>query len=530
MSVLDLQRATAIISRAQEHNMYEQGKMPESESDRIMAAEHLVQLARQAEVIKDQIGAHNMPGWPAAEAILFEAHVTMGSGDSNGHAATVEEGESDVKDAQDSSASADVHVDQPQQEASAEVTTTPKATREDPQKGEVWSDAQGGEWEILSYSGGVQAEVMKVSTGEKTLVPAGMLKRKVSGFAQRDEPDVKVIDNFSGPYEFLSNFSSSPITIDGIDYPTVEHAFQAHKSLRPEVRQAVANDSTPGLAKQHGRSLELRPDWEDVKVDVMRSCLAQKFVQGSELAHRLLDTGDAELIEGNNWGDDYWGIPYGGVGLNVLGSLLQERRFELKDLQTRPITHDDILTPASRYTETVGELRERISTSDSSIPEHDDEGDERYQTILEETEERYSPAGMPIPQDLEDPPDGMPEMLDDVPDKVAQRLHGQYNSLAARAKFLHDVEDARARGCKLTRKLYMRGAMRKAREDLGASSTITEREAWAEDFDDDVRVWGERANKHEEAAKAWKTFFDIYTQNVVVLSRDWTMRDRQEKN
>jgi hypothetical protein len=170
------------------------------------------------------------------------------------------------------------------------------------------------------------------------------------------------------------------------------------------------------------------------------------------------------------------------------------------------------------------------TSPDTSIPDHDDEGDERYQTILEETEARYSPTGWVIPHELENPPDIMPEMLDQVSDIEAQRLHSQFNALAARAKFLHDVEDARARGCKLTRKLFMRGAKRKAKEALGNSSTITEREEWAEDNDEDVRTWGERANHHEEEARARKTFFDIYSQHVVVLSRDWTMRDKQQNN
>lgn len=141
--------------------------------------------------------------------------------------------------------------------------------------------------------------------------------------------DPSTIRHFRGRFAFLSNFASSPITVDGIDYPTAEHAFQAHKTLDPRERSRIASLPDPAAAKKAGRKVELRPDWEDVKIDVMRAVLLQKFAPGSELAVELLRTGAVELIEGTDtWNDRFWGVAKG-LGENHLGRLLMEIRHEL---------------------------------------------------------------------------------------------------------------------------------------------------------------------------------------------------------
>lgn len=92
----------------------------------------------------------------------------------------------------------------------------------------------------------------------------------------------------------------------------------------------VAQQSTPALAKRTARSLPLRQDWGRVKQTIMRQVLEQKFhpVKHPELVQWLLATGEAELIEGNDWGDVYWGVCRG-VGKNHLGNMLMETRLEL---------------------------------------------------------------------------------------------------------------------------------------------------------------------------------------------------------
>lgn len=136
------------------------------------------------------------------------------------------------------------------------------------------------------------------------------------------------IDSFSKEYEFLSNFYSQEITYDGIKYPTNEHAFQAAKTLDLEERKVISSLPTPGQAKRAGRRVSLRPDWEEVKFDVMKEIVILKFINPA-LKEKLLATGDSELIEGNTWNDRCWGV-CNGVGQNNLGRILMEVRELLK--------------------------------------------------------------------------------------------------------------------------------------------------------------------------------------------------------
>lgn len=143
------------------------------------------------------------------------------------------------------------------------------------------------------------------------------------------------IDSFTGHYRWLSNFWLVRIDFEGEVYNSVEHAYQAAKTLSTEQRFPLTDRSSsiiskrPGLAKKHGRCLTVRNDWEDIKVDIMRSLLLRKFVTGSDLANLLIGTGDVQLTEGNTWGDTFWG-KCGGIGHNYLGFLLMEIRSELR--------------------------------------------------------------------------------------------------------------------------------------------------------------------------------------------------------
>ena len=133
-----------------------------------------------------------------------------------------------------------------------------------------------------------------------------------------------MIDRFFGDYFFLSNFFLCTIEYEGIIYPSVEHAYQAAKTLDPETRRQCLT-MTAGQAKRWGRSLTLRDDWEQVKIAVMDHLLDIKFTPESELAQKLLATSTHELVEGNTWGDTFWGV-CNGKGKNMLGTLLMARR------------------------------------------------------------------------------------------------------------------------------------------------------------------------------------------------------------
>lgn len=133
------------------------------------------------------------------------------------------------------------------------------------------------------------------------------------------------IDKFEDEYAFLSNFYEASVIWEGIVYPSNEHAFQAAKTLNPAKRLEIAAAATPGQAKRLGRQVQLRSDWEKVKFDIMLDICLAKFHQNQELAEALLDTGTAELIEGNTWNDTTWGV-CNGIGKNWLGNILMQVR------------------------------------------------------------------------------------------------------------------------------------------------------------------------------------------------------------
>ncbi len=136
------------------------------------------------------------------------------------------------------------------------------------------------------------------------------------------------IERFHEEYRFLSNFWYTPVLWAGEMYPTNEHAFQAAKTDRVYQQEEIRTCCSPGKAKLLGRSVTLRNDWEFIKLYVMLELNRQKF-KHPELAAQLLATGDAELIEGNTWGDKYWGV-CGGEGQNWLGKILMCVRDEIR--------------------------------------------------------------------------------------------------------------------------------------------------------------------------------------------------------
>lgn len=130
-----------------------------------------------------------------------------------------------------------------------------------------------------------------------------------------------MINQFRGKYAFLSNFYSSTILYDNV-YPTVEHFFQAMKTTSEAWRTTIAIADTPSRAKKLGRLVPLRPDWEQMKFDVMELGLRKKF-SDPDLAKRLVETYPHDLIEGNWWNDKIWGICFKtNEGENHLGRIL----------------------------------------------------------------------------------------------------------------------------------------------------------------------------------------------------------------
>ena len=119
----------------------------------------------------------------------------------------------------------------------------------------------------------------------------------------------------------------APVIYQSIRFENNEAAFQAAKC--PE-RMHGFSSLTPRSAKSLGRRVDLREDWEVVKYDIMYEICLAKFLQNPDLLEKLIQTGSAELIEGNTWGDKVWGVCRG-VGENHLGKILMKIRSKLKE-------------------------------------------------------------------------------------------------------------------------------------------------------------------------------------------------------
>ena len=133
---------------------------------------------------------------------------------------------------------------------------------------------------------------------------------------------------FHNEHRFMSNFEPARVQLDGVWYPTTEHAYQAAKTLDLAERRTIQLAKTAGQAKKLGQLVTKRADWENVKEKVMYDLLVQKFAL-EPYKEQLLATGNAYLEETNTWGDTYWGVCKG-QGKNRLGYLLMEVRQVLR--------------------------------------------------------------------------------------------------------------------------------------------------------------------------------------------------------
>jgi len=143
-----------------------------------------------------------------------------------------------------------------------------------------------------------------------------------------------IIDSFRKPFGWLSNFSKTAITLDGITYPTLEHAFQAAKTDKIEDKAKIAATGNPVIVKRMGKKVKMKENWNEVRLGVMRTLVDLKF-QDETLSEKLIATEDATLIEGNHWHDNYWGVCNckrcsNKEHANHLGVILMEKRDQLK--------------------------------------------------------------------------------------------------------------------------------------------------------------------------------------------------------
>ena len=144
-----------------------------------------------------------------------------------------------------------------------------------------------------------------------------------------------MIGPFTGPWECFSNFSPHAVRHafapgeTRVFCQTLEHGYQAAKTLNPQERAMILAAPTPGNAKRLGRKAVLRPDWETIKLQVMETLVFEKFYQNPGCRAALLASGQEKLVEVNTWNDTYWGVCRG-CGENHLGRILMKVRTALQ--------------------------------------------------------------------------------------------------------------------------------------------------------------------------------------------------------
>lgn len=141
-----------------------------------------------------------------------------------------------------------------------------------------------------------------------------------------------MITNFSSEStRWLSNFYPCDIIFENNHYASVEHAYMSAKSLDPNWKQFCIETEKPGIVKKNSYEIELRSDWNNIKVNVMKECVTQKFSK-EPFCTKLLDTNDEYIQEGNWWNDKFWGVDLNAnppIGKNILGILIMEVRSNL---------------------------------------------------------------------------------------------------------------------------------------------------------------------------------------------------------
>ena len=140
-------------------------------------------------------------------------------------------------------------------------------------------------------------------------------------------------------YAWLSNFEPCPVTdLRGVVWPSAEHCYQAAKSTLTCVKQEIFECADAVGAKRMGATIELRPDWDDIKLEVMRRILVAKFTQNPEFYILLLNTEGLALVHQAPW-DGFWGTGKNGRGKDMMGKMLTDMRDAwLKKEPARPVS------------------------------------------------------------------------------------------------------------------------------------------------------------------------------------------------
>lgn len=137
-----------------------------------------------------------------------------------------------------------------------------------------------------------------------------------------------------GELGYLASYSDYGFLKDGVYWKTIEHYYQAHKFEDQKVIDKIIDAETPKIASEIGRDRKyaIKENWEEIKIDIMFDAVLAKFMAHPNLAKKLLDTGDEEIIE-ETTKEDFWGCGPKKNGKNMYGKILCKVRDELRNSQ-----------------------------------------------------------------------------------------------------------------------------------------------------------------------------------------------------
>lgn len=472
MTVVDAKHALAILNRASENQMYDAERIPEDDIAKIQAATEQVQLAEQLEATvrracpgetDDRVIAQKFPHWTAAMSVIAEAKVFMGSGESSTPA--TEEPLSQVR-------------------AEEDLGTTKHEQAGDSGYAPPTVDEQ------------VAADQLGMSIVSQGFLDEGLPRLAMPSTEKVDLP--------------TANNNEEPSSIDDAPSQSVDQAQDQGDPVNGEVWLDQLGNAWKVISYSGGTSAEVESVKSGEPTIVPAGFLKKRQIVAIEDDVVSNPEVDAETVVDVVVYSPHQIIDY-----------LKREQSDSSTAVVAPMEDFDSMT--SPKTPEQSQTDDRVA-SDHGLASGSSQSE--YEVLVEEVQDRYEPAWLPVPAEPSDPPSIDAESFADVDDATARVLHAKYNALAARAKYLHDVEDAISRRCEFVRMHYVRRAMAVARRSVGKDATVTEVKILADD-DPIVIEWTEYVRRHADEARAYKTFHDIYAQHVVVLSRDWSMREMQ---
>lgn len=498
---LSVTRATGVLNAAMKHGMLPEGSIPESDGDKVIEAEKMIELAKQAYTVAQQIGKGNVPQYEGIMDVLSEAEVFLGIGSAEHEAAAQQPPSAPAPsgggDGEGAGIQQSAPAPAPEPQGHIDVIDTPAENKRvyvhegcdggrtaymvplddvpPPAIGSV-EECANCAYQVPIASHRVEQPAPPAPTPEPSSVPAVQPPGVVDDDPTDAQPREMWLDQHGTPVEIVAyaggpqvqiKFASGEETVVPIGF----------LKQRAQVAQEPASSSTSPQEQQPPSSPQPPPSTPPIASPVATPPAASS-------------------------------------------SPPSEAGTQASPAPLPPSPSEPPSTPSLPEAPPVAPKQD-------TGPVDNDDGDPEYRKMLDDVEANYSPSGFPTPMDLSRPPEDMPEDLTAVSDLEARRLHSQFNALAARARFLHGLESAKARGCERIRKAKLKEPLQAARAELGKGATLTEAKLLAEQ-DEEVAIWIAREDLHKERAEAYRTFLSFYSEDVSVLSRDWTMRANEE--